>query len=629
MALRFIVCLILIILGNSLGVRASLDTLDIAGKRTAHLTKYYQYLEDCDGYTVSTVQKKLSEGDFRVPAPDKAFNMGRSLCSYWLAIVLENDSSETNSILWSFYNNGLLLYLYEVKNGTATLIDSNSMHKPLAERSFPMRAVSFEVNFKARETKTLLVKIERTNANSIYSPIDISTTKKSLLYEIKFSYLLGKYIGYFLLALVINVLLGIALKNKLHLFHGCYILMIVGLTLNDFHFDALEFRGNIFRVWSYINELFFVSMALFFFIKVFMIFTDQKYHFPRSYKFLNIYNNLLLIISCILFVSSQVLSYQSSAHVFLSAFVFYYIVFGFVFVISALLQGVYYRLYYSILYLVSSALLVAGFISLISNILQRDRLYFLPPGNVVNGLLAEITILTIVFVYKYKREKEEYTRKALLNAQLKEELTQSLIMVQETERKRIAQDLHDDVGNTLTGLRLFVQNHFSRSTAPNKDEQQFQELLISELTKVNYDLRDISHNLLPQDLELGGLISGIKTQLELAERNNNNVKFDFFHDGDFDKLKEETAVNMYRVFTELLQNIIKHSGATRATFECLIFNNTLQVIAEDNGKGYNPDVSNKGIGITNIKSRVSYMRGIYRTDSSSLGTTTIIEIPIL
>jgi signal transduction histidine kinase len=280
------------------------------------------------------------------------------------------------------------------------------------------------------------------------------------------------------------------------------------------------------------------------------------------------------------------------------------------------------------LYLVSSALLVAGFVSMISNILQRDRLYFIPPGNIVNGLLAEITILTIVFVYKYKREREEFAKKALMSVKLKEELSQSLLLVQEAERKRIAQDLHDDVGNTLTGLRLYVQNHFSRVLPRDENEQQFQELIISELTKVNYDLRDISHNLLPRDLELGGLISGIKTQLELAERNNANIKFDFIYDGNFDQLTSEIEINIYRVFTELLQNIVKHSEATKATFECLVFNNTLQVIAEDNGKGFDSHQSGNGIGISNIKSRVSYLRGIYRTDSSTLGTTTIVETPL-
>lgn len=629
MALRLLLGVISIILCNSVGANAGLDTLDIAGKRTAHLTRYYQYLEDCQEFSASTVEKKLIGGEFLKPSPDKAFNMGLSRCVYWLAIALKNDSPDVQSMLWSFYNNGLLLHLYEIENGIPTLIDSNSMHKPLAERSFPVRAVAFEVKFKAHETKVLLVKIERTIANAVYSPIDISMTKDSLLYEIKFSYLLGKYIGYFLLALVINVLLGFALKNKLHLFHGCYILMIVGLTLNDFHFDALEFHGNFFSYWSYINELFFVSMALFFFIKVFMIFTDQKLHFPRSYKFLNIYNNLLLLIAGILFISSQILAYRSPANLFISEFAFYYTIVGFVFVISSLFQGVYYKKYYSILYLVSSALLVAGFVSLISNILQRDRLYFLPPGNIVNGLLAEITILTIVFVYKYKKENEDNARKALMSVKQKEELTHSLVMVQEAERKRIAQDLHDDVGNNLTGLRLFVQNYYSKASPRNKAEDEFQELLISELTKVNCDLRNISHNLLPQDLELGGLISGIKTQLELAERNNSNIKFEFVYDGNFEELNSEIEVNIYRVFTELLQNIVKHSGAAKATFECLVFNNTLQVIAEDNGQGFNPEVSGSGIGITNIKSRVSYLRGIYRIDSSSLGTTTIIEIPII
>ncbi|WP_165784738.1 sensor histidine kinase [Solitalea longa] len=621
---------ICLLLGFSIRTFAQfpLDTLDIAIKRSAHLTHYYKYLEDCKGYSQNEVAAFLNSGQFKSPIPKQAFNMGISACSYWLAIALKNSSADEKSIAYTFYNNGLLFNLYELKNNSAKLIDSNSMHKPLLERNFPVRGVSFQLLLKPHETKILLIRIKGTTASSIYTPIDISSTNELLFFEIGYSYLIGKYIGYFLLALIANLLLWAVLKNKLHFFLACYILIILGFILDDFHFDSMEFGGRFFRHWSYVHEVFFVGMALYFCSRVFILFTDQQNENPRLYYWLSRYNLILLLLSVIVLLSSLTFNYSPKVYKIAGTITYYYTAFGFFLLIYVLLYGVVKKQYYALLYFISSALLLAGFVSYIAGSFKLGRLLNIRPGNIINGLALEITILTFFFVYKYKKEKDELQEKTLESIKLKEEHSAALLEMQENERTRIANDLHDDVGNTLNGLRLMTQNYFAKTPAANNEEAEYRQQLLDGIKKVNIDLRNISHNLLPENLALTGLISSIKNRLNLYNVNNTGIYITFIHEGNIEALPDKVKLIVYRIINELLQNTVKHSEATKATMQCLLFDNSLQIIMEDNGRGFNNNANQqKGLGINSIQSRVDYLNGIFEIDSNENGTTIIIEIP--
>lgn len=95
-----------------------------------------------------------------------------------------------------------------------------------------------------------------------------------------------------------------------------------------------------------------------------------------------------------------------------------------------------------------------------------------------------------------------------------------------------------------------------------------------------------------------------------------------------EKISLELRLVVYRIFTELSGNIVKHANATQAVMQCIIYDTYILISAEDNGKGIEPGTDKNGIGLKNIRSRVQLLKGKINIDSGEAGTTIIIEIPI-
>jgi signal transduction histidine kinase len=610
--------------------QAKMDTLVFDVNNIKDLAENYTFYEDCENKSESNILAKFNANEFKKPLNKGAFNTGITQCKYWLAVVIKNNSNKDLPLLWSFYNNGIKFNFYDINNnGGLHFIDSNSMHIPLKKRNFPVRSISFKFTLKPFETKTVFAKVETTTNNAIYFPQDITTPEDYLVYELTFSYLIGKYIGFFMLAFLINIFLWIALKNKIHLFHALYILMITLFSFSDFHFDSFEMTGNIFIKWSYINKLCFSMFGMFFFIKVFQIFVNQAAEHKKIFKIFNIYNYLLIGISSLILILSLLGLYQHPAYKLIEKCSFVYTLLGYTLIIAALAHGLFLKKYYYLLYLISSGLLLAGFLSFILNTLKIVHLFYFPPGNIINGLAFEIAILTSFFVYKYKKEKEEHQQKIEEIIKVKEDLSKSLLDVQEKERKRIAEDLHDGVGSTLISVKLLMENYFAKNEPIDIKNKEYRENSLSGLKKAINDLRDISHDLMPKDLDATGLTASLKNQINFIEKANSNLTINFITQGDIDLLTAIVQLNIYRISNELLQNIIKHSKASKVSFQLLLFNKQLQLIMEDDGIGFLKETHTNGIGLQNIITRVNFLNGTYSIDSNALGTTTIIEIEIL
>jgi signal transduction histidine kinase len=115
----------------------------------------------------------------------------------------------------------------------------------------------------------------------------------------------------------------------------------------------------------------------------------------------------------------------------------------------------------------------------------------------------------------------------------------------------------------------------------------------------------------------------------MDELNSSNaIQFTFIADGNEKKLDNNYSVTIYRIINELISNIIKHSQAQKALIQILINETEAQMIAEDNGIGILTEKLGVGIGMKNIQSRVSFLKGILNIDSSKKGTAIVITIPL-
>jgi signal transduction histidine kinase len=203
------------------------------------------------------------------------------------------------------------------------------------------------------------------------------------------------------------------------------------------------------------------------------------------------------------------------------------------------------------------------------------------------------------------------------------EFSKQLIRSQEEERKRIASELHDSLGQDLLVIKnLALMNK-------NKDDQ-FDE--ISKTAGLAIDeVRRISYNLHPYQLDRLGLskaINSMFTNIESVSKINFDINIGVI-DNLFEKEKE---INIYRIVQECVTNIIKHSDADNANVVVEKAENILLIEIADNGKGFNFESAkseSKGFGLKNLENRVSFLGGKLEFRSGEEFKTQIkVKIPL-
>ena len=177
----------------------------------------------------------------------------------------------------------------------------------------------------------------------------------------------------------------------------------------------------------------------------------------------------------------------------------------------------------------------------------------------------------------------------------------SIIEAEQKERKRIAQDLHDSLGQTISTIRI------QAATLPvTKEYEQPHENLLKQVDHAYDELRNISHNIMPDTLIKLGLVPAIRELItELTA--DDILKIKFKAEEPVRKLTEDESVNLYRIVQEVLSNTIKHAQATLVNVILENNNKHLALRISDNGRGVEPDEINqsRGQGWKNIVSRAT------------------------
>jgi PAS domain S-box-containing protein len=213
-------------------------------------------------------------------------------------------------------------------------------------------------------------------------------------------------------------------------------------------------------------------------------------------------------------------------------------------------------------------------------------------------------------------------------------LSQEQIKVQENERNRIARYLHDHVAQDLSTLKIGLETLFDEPAklSPEKKNK------ISEISRVLQDsissVRDLSYDLRPAGMDQLGLVRTVYQLCEdFSEKNNLNV--DFYSAGIKDlKLDFDTAINLYRLIQEGLNNIKKHARADHVTIRLVASSPNIILRIEDDGRGFDVDnrlakaLKEKRMGLSNMEERVSLLAGKMDIKSQiARGTRIFLEIP--
>ncbi len=244
---------------------------------------------------------------------------------------------------------------------------------------------------------------------------------------------------------------------------------------------------------------------------------------------------------------------------------------------------------------------------------------------IIGAIVASALIILLGLAYHNSRQKRIIVEKEKRAVEQQQQVLslQAMVNGQETERTRIAKDLHDSLGGAFSTIKM----HLSSLEHDLKKEQNIDLLqkCIQIVGNAATEVRRIAHNMMPEVLIKLGLLHSVQ---ELTDNisSSKQLKVRFQHFGIQERLTSNFEIMLYRIVQELLNNIIKHSNATEAIVQFIKENNRLSITVEDNGNGFSGQEVTKGIGLASVKARVQYLNGSLSIDSeSSVGTTVMME----
>ena len=223
-------------------------------------------------------------------------------------------------------------------------------------------------------------------------------------------------------------------------------------------------------------------------------------------------------------------------------------------------------------------------------------------------------VLILFFYYSRKKIVAQQLETKNLEIAHQKQMLQTVIQTQEAERERIARDLHDGISSKLNVVSL--NSHLLKT--PNLSDAEIINITnnITDLTsKALENSRQIAHDLFPPVFDKFGLKAGIE-ELIVEFKSTNKFEVSFSNELNLDLLTKEQQLNFFRIIQELLNNTLKYAQAKEVSIKFIRLSKFNALIYKDDGIGFKNLAVKKGMGLTNIESRVSFLKANYLIKSS-------------
>lgn len=250
---------------------------------------------------------------------------------------------------------------------------------------------------------------------------------------------------------------------------------------------------------------------------------------------------------------------------------------------------------------------------------------------ILTGSAATMLIISLLFYRNYQqKQKLQQQRINELETQQQLTATEAVLKGEEQERTRLAKDLHDGLGGMLSGIKYSfstMKGNLIMTPENNKAFERSMDMLDSSIK----EMRRVAHNMMPEVLVKFGLDAALKDfcndinksgalQVSYQSIGLENIAID-----------QTTAITIYRIVQELINNTMKHAAAKAAIVQLTKTDGHLSVTVEDDGKGFDTSLlkQSKGIGWSNIQNRVEFLKATFDVQSSKeKGTSVYIELAV-
>lgn len=532
----------------------------------------------------------------------------------WFALPVQNNTNADITVVMEFIISGInTVECYTVDD--VQKINSIPSSAKLNENSFQnLLSIPYVFNIEIGAIEKKLLLIHTINRGQLlYIPSNlysIGSFRKYTAYKNNF---FGIFQGIFLFIILFNLLIYISTWDRIYLLYLLYALFIGIFALNDAGAASLNFIPVIF--FSGQSFLFFGFSAWLLLMRRFLNLSKNNFSLYSFLRSLSIVDLAIAFIPLLLKLFS-IESNKPIQTIYQSGLTFLFASNLFLIIITNI-SRLSYRNKLAIFYGIANVPVILGTLIYYTNYYDFTNIQFGWLNPIALGLSIETFALSFGFAYRYNligKEKRELL--VHLNKQ-QQEITQQIINTQEAEQKRIALDLHDELGGNLAAIKMKLQSF----DLPTQQSTSMNQLIDT----ASNNARHIAHNLMPPEFEQTNLNDHLTNYYQQLS-NQNHCLFRFYSSGSNHHFNKQDELMIYRIFMELSNNIIKHSYATEAALQLIYYDDYLELMAEDNGKGF-PEKQKDGIGLKNIYSRVNYLKGKITIDSGKAGTTIMVQIP--
>ncbi len=612
----------------TLGVHADeIRPVLVDSSATYSLNGYIAYYEDASLQATPEEVLALKEaGKFTRVNGDEYISLGYTDSYYWVIIELRNTLPHHIDLFLSIPNpsiNRIDLYQCDTGENTPMLISETGDRLPFAQRPWPIRDFFFPIRLAGHENTTLLFKIDKRGQNFAIKA-KLGKREAILQQDIPIYAAFGFYAGIFAFALLFNLLMYLSVGDRIHLYYSLYIFCSVILVLDEVGLAKEWLFSDLGRLHDYVKS----SSGMLgcgLLIQVMQLFTNQTLANSKLYRLANYYKYLVYVLGVMpFFVLLFPIDIRVEKAIFYVANIS--VILSLPLIVICVIERIKSGFVLGYYYLLAVLPLIIGAANYILQIMGIVGEQLLKPNGITVGFAAEVVILSFALTQRYnflKREKAELKKE---NDRIKMQSVRQVFQAQEDERDRLAKDLHDDLGGTLSVIRLKVTDFQQKLNSLRPDEREAYNETIRLITRACDDLREISHSLKPKFFLENGLIGTIQERLSILNRVS-TINFEFVY--QYTRHQDpETELSIYRIVNELINNVVKHSCATQATVQLLETVDELIITIEDNGIGFDGHDTSEGIGLNNVYSRIQYLGGHCAIDSNKNGTTITLEIPL-
>jgi len=597
------------------------DVFEIVSEGYGHgeLISSVQVLVDPESQiSISDIQSPLYRDQFQsFTETGNSFGINRK--SYWLRVSIQfTDSVKDDYILElaSPLLDEVTAYLPQGE-GEWQMFTAGDTH-PYSTRMIDHQHLAYHLDSTTTSPQQIYLYVTGGGSKSV--PIHLWSQADFSQHENRELLFTGITMGALFSLLLFNAFLFLTLREAAYLWYVGY-LGFIALFLLNYSGMAYRYLWPDQSEWASAAGLMFLLSSMGFGL----LFTSEILNIQQLSSRLLTVLRLSAALSFLLVLLTQFIDITWLSIIVISMAV-YVIAITFYAIIFSLRSGYKPALY--VLFAFSS--LIPGVIIMILRNIGVIESSFLSEHMVSVGFIADAILLSLALAYRIRYTDKKMNMLKAASIKQTAMFSHQLVNAQDNERKNIASELHDGLGQNLIVIKNKIRRYFKNSDKPDKKTG----LMLDQLLQDTLDLvRGLSSRLYPHQLERLGLKSALENVIE-SSFSDANIEVDCEIDEIGEGVESQTQLHLYRICQEAIKNILTHASASQVSIKLRKIEGSIRLKISDNGQGVasswlaQEDFSSS-FGLNSIKERVQLLRGntVYSTRKEG-GFMILVEIPL-